>query len=428
MTKYRPWERGISNILGRFPKLKSLAKRVYEKLNFSLYGEKGFLFSINKNTVLHNVAEKLPILDKKKSFGNFFGYYDKTPWDETGDFFLFQRITACDNIELVFANIIKMEAQVFATTAAWTFQQGAMLQWANWGAPRTVVFNSVSDEVLGCRKLSLFTGESDFSTWPIQCLHPREPKFVSINFPWLGKIGSDYGYNLQCRNLKNFYSDSNNGLWFISWPNKIEWFLSLEKLKNFFPRVEMNGAVHHVNHALFSPNGQKIIFMHRWQGGYGWFSRLFVINEDGTGLSLLLDNEMVSHYAWKNDSEILVWGRGEDKKDHYLLVSVVSRKVEILNEGAFDHLGDGHPSISRCGRFMVVDSYPDRKRQRNLSLIDFKESKLVPLGKFLEPLFFSDARRCDLHPRFSPNGKEISFDSAFSGKRNTYILNIEKLI
>ena len=50
------------------------------------------------------------------------------------------------------------------------------------------------------------------------------------------------------------------------------------------------------------------------------------------------------------------------------------------------------------------------------------------VGKFFHPWKYIDAMRCDLHPRWSPDGRFISIDSVFSGIRQSYIIDVSKLL
>ena len=51
----------------------------------------------------------------------------------------------------------------------------------------------------------------------------------------------------------------------------------------------------------------------------------------------------------------------------------------------------------------------------------------ILIGKFLSPLKFNGYNRCDLHPRWSPDGKFISIDSTYAGSRKSYLINVSKI-
>jgi hypothetical protein len=50
--------------------------------------------------------------------------------------------------------------------------------------------------------------------------------------------------------------------------------------------------------------------------------------------------------------------------------------------------------------------------------------RLLPLGRYVEPPKFTGGWRCDLHPRWSPKGDIIGFNSTFTGSRQAYIVKL----
>ena len=62
---------------------------------------------------------------------------------------------------------------------------------------------------------------------------------------------------------------------------------------------------------------------------------------------------------------------------------------------------------------------------KNLFIYNNDTLKLNKLGEFLESFNFYNETRCDLHPRFSFDGKKIFFDSVHSGKRQLYMMELD---
>jgi hypothetical protein len=415
-------ERYFAKLLDSFPSIRSFAKSKYHRLNFFLFGDRSFKYILNpKVSILYpSIGD-----DYKGCLESFFGYYDKTPWARTSDYYLYHEVKSNDkDLNLILWNPRSQAQKLFSRTNTWNFQQGAMLQWVNWQETERIIFNSCQNSILGSSIFDIESSNIEFCPWPVQTIHPILPRFISLNYLRLNRLRPEYGYNLRVKNFNENFSDDEDGLWLLDWSGKTLWFLSLERLKLFDPRYEMENSAHKVNHAIYSPNGKRIVFMHRWLGRFGKFSRLYVIDDDGSNLKLLLDNRMVSHYNWKSDDELVAWARDEFGSDHYISVNVITGEQKILGKGLFDAFGDGHPSFSPCGRFLLTDTYPDRKRQRCLLLFDLVNPRVTVLGRFFEPLSFEGYNRCDLHPRWSRGGSEISIDSCFSGQRSTYILSL----
>ncbi len=53
---------------------------------------------------------------------------------------------------------------------------------------------------------------------------------------------------------------------------------------------------------------------------------------------------------------------------------------------------------------------------------------VLPMGRYVHPAVFrkngKDAQ-CDLHPRWSPKGDMIGFNSVYTGQRQAYIIKLE---
>ncbi len=59
---------------------------------------------------------------------------------------------------------------------------------------------------------------------------------------------------------------------------------------------------------------------------------------------------------------------------------------------------------------------------QHLLLCNWKSGEIRRLGEFFHGFAYFGETRCDLHPRFSPDGKKIYFDSVFNGRRGLYVM------
>jgi Tol biopolymer transport system component len=93
-------------------------------------------------------------------------------------------------------------------------------------------------------------------------------------------------------------------------------------------------------------------------------------------------------------------------------------RFTALDPGFFKR--DGHCSYSADGRWMLYDSYPDAQRRQGLWVYDLRQRQPRELGQFLSPKVPVIDIRCDLHPRWLPDGR-VSFDSTHEEFRGLYV-------
>ncbi|TVP61326.1 MAG: hypothetical protein EA343_14460 [Nodularia sp. (in: Bacteria)] len=427
-TNYSKTERYVGKFLDASPQIRSLLKASYLKLNYFLYKEAGFQLALHPDVVLQDLSQA----DLKNESSHplkheFFGYYDKSPWSKDMKKLLVHRWEGGSSVSIV-SHSLDTGSQVIGHTEAWNFQQGAMAQWSTEKSPGIIVFNAITNQNL----VSVWVdsqGNSKEIPWPVQVIHPQGHKALTLNYRRLDRLRPDYGYKIPVQNFSPNQPLDKDGIWEINLKRgDAELIISLSELANHQPCPEMVNAEHKVNHILYSPLGHRFVFMHRWLGKAGKFSRLYVVNSNQVSPQLLLDHRMVSHYSWEDDEHLLVWARHPSAGDKYYRINVISGNLEVIGKDILDFLGDGHPSFSPDRRWIITDSYPDRRRQRQLLLFERNNNCVFSIGRFFAPWHFDGEKRTDLHPRWSPDGKKISIDSCHTGIRRSYILDISKLI
>ena len=83
---------------------------------------------------------------------------------------------------------------------------------------------------------------------------------------------------------------------------------------------------------------------------------------------------------------------------------------------------NGHPSFSPNGKWLLNDSYPDRYGEQTLEVYRVDDGARLGLGRFGICPSLRGEIRCDLHPRWSPDGNWVFFDSTHEGRRAVYRL------
>ncbi len=426
MAEFRKWERDIARALERYPFLRLITKEAYKRIVYFYFRKPNFKFEIHKNASIVTPYQWANLPEDEKE--SFFGYYDKSPWSSNMRFAILN-LREKDYLKVVVFDQKKKRLIQVGKSLTWNWQQGCMSQWLPSSYKKIIVYNCSEKDKLGCRIKEL-GGELDrFIEYPIQSLNPRKFEALALNYRLLWKLRPEYGYNVNSINFSKNQSIDKDGIWRVNLDTGCaDLIISLARLSETNPCKSMVGAAHKVNHLLYSPSGKHFIFLHRFYNKKRKYSRLYSANTDGNELTLLMDDHMVSHYHWRDDENIIVWGRKRQFGDHYYLVNVKNAKSKIIGENILDIYDDGHCTFSPNCRWILTDTYPDRGRMQLLILFDTKENKFLILGSFFSPPQFSGAKRCDLHPRWSPDGKWISIDSAHEGIRRAYFLNVEQLV
>jgi Tol biopolymer transport system component len=92
---------------------------------------------------------------------------------------------------------------------------------------------------------------------------------------------------------------------------------------------------------------------------------------------------------------------------------------------------NGHCSYLPGNEWILNDTYAHQTdgRQQEMYLYHVPSNEIVPLGAFHAPDTYDGALRCDLHPRFSPDGKKVVFDSSHGGAgRQMYLLELDSIV
>jgi hypothetical protein len=199
-----------------------------------------------------------------------------------------------------------------------------------------------------------------------------------------------------------------------------------------YARGTWEGASHWYNHLLFSPDGTRFSFLHRWgvrrpDGGVPFTTRMFTARLDGSALYCLDPNGKTSHYIWRDPSHILAWAWHPSRGDKFYLFRDKSDAVEPVGPDVMTV--NGHCTYLPGNRWILNDTYPDKQRLQHPYLYNVATGERRPLGRFLLPREYSGEWRCDTHPRFSPDGKKVVIDSPHGGEgRQLHLIDISALV
>lgn len=351
----------------------------------------------------------------------FFGYYDLQQMNTDCTRMLAHRIkkgaiVGKDVAEIGWIDVSSGAFHKVAETPAWCWQQGSRLRWhpfnENW-----IVFNNTVD------------GAHITEAWDIQkgncvmriprALYDIDPLFkygLSVNFSRLQRLRPGYGYSDLPDSTVKENAPEQDGIFYVDIATgETELLVTLKELAQ---GINGDDQHHYINHISISPDGKRFMFFHirTALGNSMWRTRLCVYDIADKELKCLEEELIVSHYCWKDSNKILITLVG----GRYFLYDVSTMAKTELRYPELSH--DGHPVYMRDSRTILTDTYPLENSMQHLFCVDEYDGQGRMIAKlYSDPRLYLE-KRCDLHPRVTPDDRFVTVDSTFSGCKKSIVL------
>lgn len=413
-------------------------------------------FTIHKNATIQEVT---------KGKHHFFGFHDLCPWDESERYILAMETDFIDRPPKAgdVARICLVdtrrnnELRVLGETRAWNFQQGARLQWVP-GEKNNIMYNDQKEDgKLISMICDIETSEKRNLNYPIYAISPS----------------GDFGLGLDFRSLVGGYAyrtfrgerEKNTGIVNVDLKTGEEKLIILTSDVAKLDHSPTPNEHHALTQIAFNPSGTRICFMDKYRLPDGGFmQRLITANPDGSDPYVLPGH--ITHYDWRNDTEILGYGkftplimdmrnkgvlknpllkpflgivrnmRGIVKQkiagQSYLLLRDTSKEVKRIAVGCMTE--DGHPQFSPDGKWVITDTYPNKNHEQTLILYDWNKKKRMNVATFkslpqgLPESWDESEMRSDLHPRWNRSGTKVCVDSTDGKTRQIYSIEVRNLL
>ncbi len=312
---------------------------------------------------------------------------------------------------------------------AWCWQQGCMLQWRP-GSDREVVWNDREGDRYVCHVLDVRTREKRTLPNPVYTLSPDGRTAVAPDFRRVNHMRPGYGYTGLPDPHKDVQAPEDSGIFRVDLETGRQELIipiaDVAKIPN--PHEDLSSATHYFNHLLFNMSGSRFIFLHRWRSperrGFG--TRMFTATPEGEDLHVVDDYGGMSHFIWRDTEYILAWAKRPSHSSAFYLFRDRTPEVEVVGEGVMTK--NGHCTYLPGNEWVLNDTYPDGDRNQNPYLYQVSTGKRVPLGHFRLPPEYKGEWRCDLHPRFSPDGRSVVIDSPHGDEgRQLYLIDVSKI-
>ncbi len=429
-------------------------------------------------TVQENIVSLHPdlceIFQTSETGEHWFGYYDKSPFDSASRKILSLRVNftgripeAGDAASILIWDLDSGKYEEVGETNAFNWQQGAMLQWLGRDFSSKLIYNDLRDQRFVSVVLDLETRQEKELPLPVYTVQCSGKKALCINHErhfWCRR-GYSYG-GIENPRWKGFCPEGDGISILDIETGQHRLIIETAQMMKFNPLSTMEGGDNYLEHLLFSPGGEHFFFYHRWKlADGGLYGRIYTAKTDGTDISLLYDSGNMSHYTWKDDQHLLVFGQKESRvnsirrskfltryllkgllpfyrflvakrptlsrkivSNHYMLFNIMTGDCQPVAADSLQE--DGHPSFHPVNPdWFLTDTYPDSKGKLHLFLVQVSTGSIIKLGSFkADDRYISTRWRCDLHPRWDRSGKHICIDSSHTGSRRIHVFSLsEKL-
>lgn len=398
---------------------------------------------------------------------HFFGFHDLTPWNAHTNELVCLRTdvpedhvpTHRDEAEVVIINEEDGLETSVGRTFAWNWQKASRQRWLPALGRRVIIFNASNPSGFESRIVDLEAQTARQLPLPLYDICDEKGFGLTLNFRRLVRCQPGYGYDHPLPEAALDYE--RDGIFRVDLATgEVKLILSLA---DFLHAHAIDPALgeHYFTHIQISPDGRRFVFMHRCFLPSGGLVNTFVVaNTDGTGARILLDDKM-SHFDWKDNDHVIVWCRRSAaikkvKESKWLAAARtlyrLSRRIRInlvrqrfynecfrqinVIDGTMKDIGrgvlpeDGHPQINPVyPDIWVNDTYPDRHGNLTLMLYNQKTNRRLDLLRLtITPAILGTNWRCDLHPRWNPNGNRVCFDSSHLGRRQLCLLKVGEAV
>jgi hypothetical protein len=373
---------------------------------------------------------------------HWFGYYDKLQFDPNCRYVLGMEVDfehrsprPDDVIKIGMVDLQDGDRWIeLGESRAWCWQQGCMLQWLP-GSKAIVLWNDRRGDRFVCHLLDVKTRKKRTIPHPVYCVSPDGKTAAAPDFRRIQDVRPGYGYAGPADPYEDDVAPRESGLFHVDLETGAsKLILSLADIARLgvIPRPQP-GIKHYFNHLLFSPDGSRLIALHRWRYPDGSrLTRLITVRPDGGDVRVVIPNGYASHFIWRDPGHILSQSKGWLGNDNWGDFLFEDKDggghVEEIGHGVLDPAG--HLSYLPGNQWILNDTYPQGpERIQTPHLYHVKSGRRIDLGHFHLPRIYSGEWRVDTHPRYSPDSRLVCIDAPVEGQgRQLHLIDISGIV
>lgn len=348
---------------------------------------------------------------------HWFGYYDKLQFDPSGRYVLGMQVGfehrnpgPDDIVKVGMVDLQDGDRWIeLGESRAWCWQQGCHLQWRP-GSDREILWNNRQGDRFVGVVLDVRTGQTRTLPRPVDNLSADGRWALGVDFARIRDFRAGYGYAGIADPNREVATPDDSGVYKMELDNGERQMLvscgQAAKVEPQHPSLKASSR-RYINHVQWSPDGKRFLFLERPS------TRLMTAAADGSDPRVVMFD--ASHYTWRDDRHILVWTGNA----YRLFEDKPMAEGKALWEAV-----NGHQTYLPDKDWVITDTYPDAQRNQTIYLYQISTARRIDLGQFACPAVYRGDWRSDTHPRLSPDGKRICFDSPHEGGRQMYLMEI----
>lgn len=414
-------ERVVYDLVKSNPWIKNSVRNIYQQL-FDLLPRK-------KNIITGNIELKE---------GYFFGFHDISPFSSDEKKVLANKPKVFlnmpspeDELEVGYFNFEGAEGKIgefvsLTKSKAWNHHKGCRLQWLS---DSEFIFNTSFQKVICSEIYNIKTGKSQRIDYPIDTIHKQTRKATSFSYERLENLMPGYGYPFKDNSYLSENVSHKTGVFLVDLDkNQQQLLVSLKDLVDEIGDENLEIYRHYVTHSEFSHDGRYISFLHRWVGDdvMKRWSRLVIYDLENKSFFALPTTGMVSHYVWNNKNQIVAYCSVNNQDGHVIFNIPDVNTYKIIAQDKLN--SDGHQSFI-TDEIFITDTYPDKYRTAKIYKVNSITNDVSIVASVYSPKKYQSKLpynhiACDLHPRVSPTGRYVCFDTVYTGIRSLAIMNI----
>lgn len=398
-------------------------------------------------TTSRTPAAEFPVYSKPRAITSgpkdhlFASYYAINAWNADGRYALVLETDVKDHLpteaDAAALGVVDMQDHnrflPLTDTRCWNFQEAAMAHWLGTAPQTQFIFNDLVDGKFVSVVFDMAAKTRRIVPYPVSAVSPDGKWAVSINYARLRLTRPDYGYGGNGQDSRADVTwPKDDGLWLVNLDTgKGRLIVPIASVRDRMPQVKDPKGLSYFCHTVFSRDGSKIFWLARSVENMSvqkvvrkWETTAFTCNRDGSNVQRCFpDGWGGSHFNWLDGDRLLVTAKYNDVLYSHVLFTVGKSDFTRVGRGLLDF--DGHGVFSNDKQWMATDTYPDRLNERKLMVLRMSDQAILPLGTYFVPELYRETYwRCDLHPRWRPDGRMLGFNSVHESSRQVYVIDI----